>query len=47
MTDKDGKIVDECKMDNREENWAAFMKKYPEDKEIAVETSTTGKYVAH
>ena len=47
VTDKDGKIVEEYKMDNIEKNWTAFMKKYPEDTEIAVETSTTGKYVAH
>ena len=47
VTDKDGEIIEEYKMDNTEENWAAFMKKYPKDTEIAVETSTTGKYVAH
>ena len=39
--------IEEYKMDNTEESWTAFMKKYPADTEIAVETSTTGKYVAH
>ncbi len=34
-------------MDNTEGNWTAFMKKYPEDTEITVEISTTGKYFAH
>ena len=47
VTDNDGKIVEEYKMDNTEENWTAFMKKYAIDTEIAVETSTTGKYIAH
>ncbi len=47
VTDNDGKIVEEYKMDNTEENWTAFMKKYPEDTKIAVETSTAGKYIAH
>ena len=47
VTDNDGKIVEEYKMDNTEENWADFMKKYTIDTEIAVETSTAGKYVIH
>ena len=47
VTDNDGKIVEEYKIDNTEENWADFMKKYTIDTEIAVETSTAGKYVAH
>jgi transposase len=47
VTDNDGKIVEEYKMDNTEENWTAFMKKYHKDSEIAVETSTAGKYIAH
>ncbi|EQD67866.1 transposase IS116/IS110/IS902 family protein, partial [mine drainage metagenome] len=47
VTDNEGKIVEEYRMDNTEENWTAFMKKYHKDTEIAVETSTTGKYVAH
>ena len=40
VTDNDGKIVEEYKIDNTEENWADFMKKYTIDTEIAVETST-------
>ena len=48
VTDKNGNIMEEYKMDNTEENWTAFMNKYPkDDTEIAVESSTTGKYVAH
>jgi len=35
-------------MDNSEENWNKFMKKYSkDDTEIAVESSTSGKYIAH
>ena len=48
VTDSEGKIVEEYKMANTDENWTAFMEKYPENHtEIAVESSTTGKYVAH
>ena len=46
MTDRDRNIVEEYKMNNTEENWNSFMEKYPKDAEIAVESSTTGKYVA-
>lgn len=46
VTDGDGNIVEEYKMNNTEENWNSFMEKYPKDAEIAVESSTTGKYVA-
>ena len=44
--DRDGKIAEEYKMANTEENWIEFMKKYPRDTDIVVESSTTGKYVA-
>jgi len=48
VTDSEGKIVEEYKMANTDENWTAFMEKYPKNHtEIAVESSTTGKYVAH
>ena len=47
VTDNDGKIVEEYKIDNTEENWADFMKKYTIDTEISAEKSTAGKYVAH
>ncbi|MCL5790710.1 MAG: IS110 family transposase, partial [Candidatus Thermoplasmatota archaeon] len=48
VTDKVGTILAEYKMDNSEENWNKFMKKYSkDDAEIAVESSTSGKYVAH
>ncbi|MCL4345161.1 MAG: IS110 family transposase [Candidatus Thermoplasmatota archaeon] len=48
VTDKVGTILEEYKMDNSEENWNKFMKKYSkDDAEIAVESSTSGKYVAH
>ncbi len=46
VTDMDGKIVEEYKMDNSKENWDSFMKKYPKKSDIVVESSTTGKYVA-
>ena len=48
VTDRDGTILEEYRMDNTEEAWNRFMKKYSKDDTvIAVESSTTGKYVAH
>ena len=48
VTDRDGTILEEYRMDNTEETWNRFMKKYSKDDTvIAVESSTTGKYVAH
>lgn len=48
VMDNNGRIVEEYKMENSEEDWTLFMKKYDRDTtEIAVEASTTGKYVAH
>ncbi len=48
VTDRDGTILEEYRMDNTEEAWNRFMKKYSkDDMVIAVESSTTGKYVAH
>ena len=31
VTDDDGNILEEYKMDNTEENWNKFMGKYPKD----------------
>ena len=46
VTDMDGKIVEEYRMDNTEKEWNVFMGKYSKDSDVVVESSTTGKYVA-
>ncbi len=45
--DKDGRIVEQYEMPNSNEEWTKFREKYIELKpEIAMEMSTSGKYVA-
>ncbi len=46
VTDNEGKIVEEYRMDNTEKEWNVFMGKYSKDSDVVVESSTTGKYVA-
>jgi len=47
VTDDAGTIVDEYKIKNTQENWNGFMNRYGREcTEIAVEASTSGKYVA-
>ena len=47
VTDDDGNIMEEYSMNNTDESWRSFMEKYRESNpKIAVESSTTGKYVA-
>jgi transposase len=47
VTDDAGTIVEEYKMENTQENWNGFMNRYGREcTEIAVEASTSGKYVA-
>ena len=46
VTDIDGKIVEEYKMENTKENWDKFMGTYPREIDIVMEYSATGKYVA-
>ena len=47
VTDDAGTIVEEYKMENTQENWNGFMNRYGREcTEIAVESSTSGKYVA-
>ncbi|MEM0160154.1 MAG: hypothetical protein QW258_02065 [Thermoplasmata archaeon] len=45
--EEDGKIIEECEMENNEESRNKFVVKYLlEMPGIALESSTTGKYVA-
>ncbi|MGC8664003.1 MAG: IS110 family transposase [Thermoplasmata archaeon] len=45
--EEDGKIIEQYEMENREESWSRFVGKYLlEMPEIALEASTSGKYVA-